>query len=493
MAKGGAAYGSPGARGVFRALLAGLGLALFDVGQQFARPVLGNLSGRLDVVLLAAQALATALVLLVAWRRSPSQGRSPLGLGAVLAALCALSQAVIFSGEALGNRLPAYVGTLLCGASFGVGFALWLWLACCTGAFGGERRAPVAVLGALTAGRAAALAMRSLADAETGFLIGIACIDCSAVLLVALQLVALRAGDVRGQKVVPRFRDWLPTLLGVGLFSMLFGLTTQVHNNANPYSSVPDELSSFLTLAVLAILMARVAASPKPLRVDRFFIVTIPLIAGVMAAAPLFWASVSDVADALVKSFFNVYFAVLFVYVVQAGRLQAAPAAGERGRDPLVLPAFALTVLWACVTAGSLVGLTLMTAVAESATAVTSAFLAATWVCVVAMVALSRVGRPERVVERVVPGEPAVVYVDRAEEQLRILGDEVGLSVREREVCALLVQGRSAARIGTELVLSQNTVKTHLQNIYAKAGVHTKQELLDRLAAVGLPGEGEAR
>ena len=33
------------------------------------------------------------------------------------------------------------------------------------------------------------------------------------------------------------------------------------------------------------------------------------------------------------------------------------------------------------------------------------------------------------------------------------------------------------------LVLSRNTVKTHVQNIYAKLGVHSQQELIDLVEA----------
>lgn len=54
------------------------------------------------------------------------------------------------------------------------------------------------------------------------------------------------------------------------------------------------------------------------------------------------------------------------------------------------------------------------------------------------------------------------------------------LSVREREVLALVAAGRTNARIGMELFVGEATVKTHLHHIYAKLGA------ADRAAAVAI-------
>ena len=51
-----------------------------------------------------------------------------------------------------------------------------------------------------------------------------------------------------------------------------------------------------------------------------------------------------------------------------------------------------------------------------------------------------------------------------------------GLSSREREVLALLAQGRSNGEIASELFISENTVRNHLANAYAKIGVRTARE-----------------
>jgi DNA-binding CsgD family transcriptional regulator len=51
------------------------------------------------------------------------------------------------------------------------------------------------------------------------------------------------------------------------------------------------------------------------------------------------------------------------------------------------------------------------------------------------------------------------------------------LSVRELEVLKLLLRGRSVPRIAEALYISENTVKSHIQHIYKKMGINSRQEL----------------
>mgnify|MGYP000659455065 FL=1 len=53
------------------------------------------------------------------------------------------------------------------------------------------------------------------------------------------------------------------------------------------------------------------------------------------------------------------------------------------------------------------------------------------------------------------------------------------LTPRETELLELLAHGRNGPFIQEKLVLSRNTVKTHVSNIYGKLGVHSQQELID--------------
>lgn len=54
-----------------------------------------------------------------------------------------------------------------------------------------------------------------------------------------------------------------------------------------------------------------------------------------------------------------------------------------------------------------------------------------------------------------------------------------GLSNRETEIFLMLAQGRSRPYIRDTLILSKNTVATHIRHIYEKMGIHSQQELID--------------
>jgi len=79
------------------------------------------------------------------------------------------------------------------------------------------------------------------------------------------------------------------------------------------------------------------------------------------------------------------------------------------------------------------------------------------------------------------------------------------LTPREREVLSLLVAGANGKEIASRLVISANTVRTHVQSILTKLQVHSRLEaaafavhqgLIDRPPTLGGPsspsGEGEA-
>ncbi|MDL4815869.1 response regulator transcription factor [Actinomadura opuntiae] len=63
-----------------------------------------------------------------------------------------------------------------------------------------------------------------------------------------------------------------------------------------------------------------------------------------------------------------------------------------------------------------------------------------------------------------------------------------GLTRREAEVLALIAQGRSNAEIAGDLFISEATVKTHINNLFAKAGLRDRAQAVTYAFRHGLAG-----
>lgn len=126
----------------------------------------------------------------------------------------------------------------------------------------------------------------------------------------------------------------------------------------------------------------------------------------------------------------------------------------------------------------------------------------ATWVvvaltCCLLAAFILRLRRRERLAVRVVPvtemgclaveaaGECPVPEHVPAAPVCPAAEGRYGLSRREREVFELLGRGYTVRRIAETLYVSESTAQTHVRRIYAKVGVHSKQELIEELERRG--------
>ena len=66
-----------------------------------------------------------------------------------------------------------------------------------------------------------------------------------------------------------------------------------------------------------------------------------------------------------------------------------------------------------------------------------------------------------------------------------LMGAQFLLSEREVEVLALYASGFTQKRVAEQLHISQTTAHTHISRIYAKTGLHSRQELMDYMRQYG--------
>lgn len=89
-------------------------------------------------------------------------------------------------------------------------------------------------------------------------------------------------------------------------------------------------------------------------------------------------------------------------------------------------------------------------------------------------------------------GDPPLIHVGIQHLEPRIVAvrralDRLPLSPAQREVCALLQEGRSQAEISAALSVAPSTVADHVRKIYTKLDVHSVGELSLRLRDHGPP------
>lgn len=75
------------------------------------------------------------------------------------------------------------------------------------------------------------------------------------------------------------------------------------------------------------------------------------------------------------------------------------------------------------------------------------------------------------------------VIIERADPDrlAPLLMDAYGLSVREKDVTRLVLNGCSTKEIATRLYVSAQTVQQHMKQIFEKTGVHSRRELVSKI------------
>jgi DNA-binding CsgD family transcriptional regulator len=79
-------------------------------------------------------------------------------------------------------------------------------------------------------------------------------------------------------------------------------------------------------------------------------------------------------------------------------------------------------------------------------------------------------------------GRPAAPAAQEQKASIPMEMEHIGtLTEREKQIVGLMLRGRTCKLIASELYLSENTVKTHIKNIYVKLGIRRKSELFTKL------------
>ena len=85
----------------------------------------------------------------------------------------------------------------------------------------------------------------------------------------------------------------------------------------------------------------------------------------------------------------------------------------------------------------------------------------------------------DKIVVKSIRGE--ALTGELSEEVIDAYATSIGLSLREREILGFLLKEKSAQEISELLFISAGTVKSHTHNIYQKANVNNRMQLLQKI------------
>ena len=252
-------------------------------------------------------------------------------------------------------------------------------------------------------------------------------------------------------------RDHSPLMLtSLALTAVAFGIVG---------AGSPDAAATALPFALLVTATAAVAnvalallAGPSLARVPY---VALPLMAAGVVAGELGMPAAVGVALSSMGYFLMAY--LMWVEMAQSAERKRLPAIG----------------LFASLAAAEYVGVGIGQAVASWAPAGAVSALGTTSLVTLLAASLFLMAVRDRMeISQSVLDAPV-----RSDLEVRVLrlADRAGLTPRETDVLQLWAEGHNAAYVQTALGISRNTVKSHLNHIYQKVGVTSREELLARV------------
>lgn len=126
---------------------------------------------------------------------------------------------------------------------------------------------------------------------------------------------------------------------------------------------------------------------------------------------------------------------------------------------------------------------TLSLALWGSQTASTTLWTAFAPLLLFAALMLIDTGNPRNAWKFTRPASPPVPTGERIDAACMSLAKDLALTKREAEVFTLIAKGYSRKFISEQLVLSPETIKAYANKMYAKIGVHSRQELIEMVNA----------
>ena len=269
---------------------------------------------------------------------------------------------------------------------------------------------------------------------------------------------------------------WRP-LLCVAFSAFIVGIVRVGSASGGGSIGQTNESNMIGLLAASVALLATWRFLYERVTLMRLYQILFPLTATAFLLLPLLEGTFRQVVYSLVFLVFSVTSSLMVVSCARTARNQSL--------TPVLVYGTFASIVYASSLAGSVVGLFVGAGRGVGLAELSVVALVAVYALSVAMVAPH--GRKAGSVkaasgEKLAPVVGAVGYSVTA--GCAVAVERYGLSRREAEVLDLLARGRDVPYVAEELVISKNTVRTHTKSIFAKTGVHSRQELIDLVESI---------
>lgn len=258
-----------------------------------------------------------------------------------------------------------------------------------------------------------------------------------------------------------------PILIAILLFNMASGFSLSLNIQQN----TPLALS--IIGAITVVVSIGILMRAKSQAIDRLFSLSLLLIIGGYIASVAFFGTSNPLANTILTAGATIF--SMLVYLVISSAI---------GRNPVgMIPLAAWTVAFGSL--GTAAGADLGHLINLVGIHNTQAAILAICAVLMLFVAYLWIGMRRFSFEEAINGVVSVsaddlrAIDDRFEYNIQEIAKRHGLTERETEILLLMAKGRNSVFLQDHLVVSKNTIKTHIKHIYQKLDVHSQQEVID--------------
>lgn len=274
---------------------------------------------------------------------------------------------------------------------------------------------------------------------------------------------------------------WRPVLL-TALFAFLSNATLFASGQQSTDVGAAQWTSTAVTFAVVVALLLPLMLFPKRMDIGAAYRIALPLSTGGFLLLAFFWNGGGGLANSLVAMGWLIADVISWCIVSDAVYETRAPAFLLYGVSEGV------------VALASLCGVGVGYFFAETMGTDTAALMALALVAVY----LSSTALMFILKDRTLPtlsdeegahpaAGPERIVEDRVQATCGVLAERAGLTPREADILGCLAQGRNTQYMAERFCVSENTVKSHVRNVYRKLDVHSKQDIIDIINSDELP------